>query len=144
MGGPGRIQNTLTLRAIRADDTTHDATAGRSAIDRIITGADPKPKRALDPHPKALPLHPTALHPTCTAQTHGPTSTPSLRLDQPPDTHVWRELIEDACSGLNVRRPLDSQPCGFAWLGQAIAKATSRTDANTAPRVDSALTPVTS
>ena len=114
------VQSTLTLKAIRRDDATHDATTGRSAIDRIITGADPKLAPAPSSQPKALPLHPTARHPACTAQTHSPTSTPSMRLNLPSDTRVWRELIEDACSGHNVRRPLDDQPGGFAWLGQTM------------------------
>ena len=114
------VQSALTLKAIRKDDATHDATTGRSAIDRVITGADPKLAPATDSQPKALPLHPTARHPACTAQAHSPTSTPSMRLNLPSDTRVWRELIEETCSGHNVRRPLDNQPGGFAWLGQTM------------------------
>lgn len=82
------VQSTLTLKAIRRDDATHDATTGRSAIDRIITGADPKLAPAPSSQPKALPLHPTARHPACTAQTHSPTPPPPPCASTYPPTHA--------------------------------------------------------
>jgi hypothetical protein len=82
------VQSTLTLKAIRKDDATHDATTGRSAIDRIITGADPKLAPAPSSQPKALPLHPTARHPACTAQTHSPTPPPPPCASTYPPTHA--------------------------------------------------------
>ena len=114
-----KIQNCLTLRAVRADDAKHDAATGRSAIDRILIGADPKPNPT---HTTQRARDAQKRHPPCALKPHSPSSSATMSLPHTRDTNVWRDLVRDMNSGCYVRRPPDCKPCGFAWLGQAIGQ----------------------
>ena len=117
-----KLQNCLTLRAVRADDATHDAESGLSAIDRVLIGADPKHTPTTSTHTAPTARDAKKRNPPCTTKTHSASSPYTMSLHLPRDTNVWRDLIRDMCGGHNVRKPPDCKPGGYAWLHQALGQ----------------------